>query len=86
MVSWREGKVHGKNMLKRVLIPLPLKDFDPTESAIPWKILNEQGVEVRFATSSGDPAVCDQRILKGEGLGLLASMLQADLNAQRAHA
>jgi protease I len=73
-------------MLKRVLIPLPLKDFDPTECAIPWKILNEQGVEVRFATSSGAPAVCDQRMLRGEGLGPLASMLQADLNAQRAHA
>lgn len=35
-------------------MPLPDKDFDPSESAIPWKILQVNGVEVFFATENGN--------------------------------
>jgi hypothetical protein len=31
---------HGQAMA-RVLIPLPSRDFDPTESAVPWKVCSE---------------------------------------------
>jgi len=71
-------------MNKTVLIPLPSHDFDPTEAAVPWKMLSENGIKVVFATPSGSVAQCDDRMLKGTGLGLLAPVLQADSNAQLA--
>lgn len=65
-------------MTKRVLIPIPREDFDPTESAIPWKILTAAGIEVVFATPTGIAARCDDRMLYGRGLGLLSGLLAAD--------
>lgn len=38
---------------------------DPTETAIPWKILNEAGIETAFATENGKQPVCDSRMLTG---------------------
>jgi protease I len=73
-------------MAKRVLIPLPSHDFDPSEASIPWKILSERGIEVVFSTPTGKAAVGDQRMLKGTGLGILAPLLQADARAQIAYA
>jgi protease I len=72
-------------MQKKVLIPIPATDFDPTECAIPWKILKEAGIEVVFATPSGAVAQCDRRMLTGEGLGIFAPFLIADKNAQSAY-
>ena len=41
-------------MVKRkVLIPLPSHDFDPTEASISWKIIRDAGHEVIFATVDG---------------------------------
>ena len=34
----------------RVLIPLPDRDFDPTEVAVPWRVLCDAGHQVVFAT------------------------------------
>jgi putative intracellular protease/amidase len=34
-------------------MPLPTYGFDPTEVAIPWKILSEGGIEVVFTTPGG---------------------------------
>ena len=34
----------------RVLIPLPDRDFDVTEVAVPWRLLRDAGHEVVFAT------------------------------------
>lgn len=72
-------------MAKTVLLPLPSKDFDPTESAIPWQVLTRAGINVRFATATGSPAQCDQRMLNGKGLGILSPVLIADANAQAAY-
>ena len=61
--------------MKRVLIPLPSKQFDPSEVTIPWKILTGNNVSVSFATPNGSPAECDQIMLTGKGLGLLSGIL-----------
>ena len=34
----------------RVLLPIPDRDFDVTEVAVPWRILRDAGHEVVFAT------------------------------------
>lgn len=54
--------------MARVLIPLPARDFDPTEVAIPWRILSSAGHEVVFATPGGRVSEADPRMLSGEGL------------------
>lgn len=36
--------------MARVVVPLPDRDFDTTESAVPWKLLTEKGHDVVFAT------------------------------------
>lgn len=51
-----------------VLIPLPARDYDPTEAAVSWKGLVDVGHTVRFATPSGSPAPADDRMVSGRGL------------------
>lgn len=51
-----------------VIIPLPSRDFDPTEAAISWKVLNSLGHRVSFATPDGKPAKCDEIMITGVGL------------------
>jgi putative intracellular protease/amidase len=51
-----------------VLIPLPERDFDPTEAAIPWMVLSRLGHHVIFATPDGAPAHADDIMLTGVGL------------------
>ncbi len=51
-----------------VLIPIPERDFDPTEVAVSWKVLSRLGHEVRFATPAGRPARADELMVTGEGL------------------
>jgi hypothetical protein len=41
---------HIRRERLRVLMPLPDDDFDPSESAVPWKIMQEHGIDVVFAT------------------------------------
>lgn len=72
-------------MIKRVLIPIPTKDFDPTEVAIPWKILKSKGVDIIFATPHARKGECDRRMLEGIGLGPLSSMLSATKAARTAY-
>jgi protease I len=69
-----------------ILIPLPSGDFDPTECAVPWRRLSESGVEVLFATSDGQQADADARMLDGKGLGLWAPFLRADRRGRDAYA
>lgn len=38
----------------RVLLPLPDRDFDVTEVAVPWRLLTDAGHDVVFATERGD--------------------------------
>lgn len=56
-----------------VLVPLPDHDFDPTESAIPWKLLTSAGHEVMFATERGSVPACDARMLTGVLFGQLGA-------------
>jgi len=70
----------------RVLIPIPSCDFDPTESAIPWSVLSDRGVEVVFATPDGTPGTADARMLSGRGLGPWRPLLRADARGRRAYA
>jgi putative intracellular protease/amidase len=51
-----------------VLALLPAQDFDPTEVAVPWKILTGAGHTVRFATPSGRPSRADDIMISGKGL------------------
>lgn len=72
--------------MARLLIPLPARDYDPSEAAIPWKLLTERGHTLRFATPDGQPAQADPRMLDGHGLGPWKGVLRADANARAAHA
>lgn len=70
-------------MTKKVLIPLPSIDFDPTECSVPWHILKNAGVDVIFATPDGRKAVCDQKMLNGNGLLIFSKILKADTSARK---
>ena len=48
-----------------VLIPLPDNDFDPTESATPWRVCMERGWKATFSTEHGAVAEADHRLLMG---------------------
>ncbi len=69
----------------RVLLPIPNEDFDPTEAAVPWKILSEAGIEVVVATPDGQGAKADPIVLEGDALGFWKFVLQADSNGRLAY-
>ena len=66
-------------------MPLPSYGFDPTEAAIPWRILTYNNIEVVFATPNGQKAAADIRMLKGTDLGIWKSLLQARRDAVAAY-
>ncbi len=53
---------------KKIIIPLPNEDFDPSEVAIPWQLLRQHGFTILFATPDGKAARADPMMLSGEGL------------------
>jgi putative intracellular protease/amidase len=58
----------------RVLMPLPDHDFDTTEVAVPWRVLQDAGHEVAFATERGGRApACDPKLLTGVLFGRLGA-------------
>lgn len=58
----------------RVLVPLPDRDFDTTEVAVPWRLLTDRGHEVVFATQRGGAAPeCDPKLLSGVIFGKLGA-------------
>ena len=58
----------------RVLLPLPDRDFDVTEVAVPWAVLREAGHEVVFATEkAGTVPAADPRLLTGVLFGRLGA-------------
>ncbi len=59
-------------------MPIPTTGFDPTEAAVPWKMLSSAGIEVVVATPDGAPAAADPVVLSGEGLGPLGFLLRAN--------
>jgi putative intracellular protease/amidase len=82
----------------QVLIPIPARDFDPSEVAVSWSVLQDRGFQVVFATPEGRLSAADQLMLDGQGLDLwgwipglrrvpvLGLMLRANRNAREAHA
>jgi len=52
----------------KIPIPLPDKDFNPSEVAVPWKIYTHAGFAVIFATVDGQRAHADPIMLHGQGL------------------
>ena len=65
----------------KVLMPLPSFDFDPSEAAITWQVLKENGVDVVFATPDAKPAIADPRMLYGTGLSVFKRILMARQDA-----
>jgi putative intracellular protease/amidase len=55
-------------------MPLPDRDFDTTEVAVPWKLLGDSGHTITFATEDGGRApACDPRLLTGVVFGRLGA-------------
>lgn len=81
----------------KVIIPIPNRDFDPSEVALPWQIIRAAGHTVEFATPDGQRAYADPIMLSGEGLDpwgwipglkkirLIGLLLRADRFARRAY-
>ncbi len=69
-----------------ILVPLPNRDFDPTEAAVPWQILRAAGHTLVFATPDGRPAAADPIMVTGERLGILSPILRANTNGRDAYA
>lgn len=68
-----------------ILFPLPSRDFDPTESGVPWDILKKAGHTIVFATPDGLPAEADPIMVTGEGLGVFKKLLASDQNGAEAY-
>ena len=57
-----------------VLIPLPDRDFDVTEVAVPWRLLTRSNHQITFATEHGGaPPAADPRLLTGVVFGRLGA-------------
>ncbi len=68
-----------------ILIATSTSDFDPTEVAVPWRILRDAGVETVFATDTGQVGAADQRMIDGTGFGILKPFLIATKSARAAY-
>ena len=71
--------------MKSILIPLPTYGFDPTEAAIPWQILSDNGIKITFITPDGKLAEADKIMLTGKDLGVFKSLLMARNDTADAH-
>src|SRR3984957_19330497 len=55
-------------------MPLPDRDFDVTEVAVPWRVLSDAGYQVVFATErAGTVPAADPRLLTGVLFGQLGA-------------
>jgi putative intracellular protease/amidase len=81
-----------------VLMPLPALDFDPTEVAVSWLVLQARGHQVAFATPEGAVAPADELMVDGQGLDpwgavpglrsvtVVGRVLRANADGRRAYA
>ncbi len=69
----------------KILIPIPSYGFDPSETAIPWKLLSQNDFKVFFATPKGKKANGDSIMLTGKGLGIWRKLLKAGKDATLAY-
>lgn len=84
--------------MAKVLIPIPQRDFDPSEAAIGWSVLKRLNHSVAFATPDGKPGRADELMLTGEGLDVwgfvpglrrlvaVGRLMRANADARRAYA
>jgi len=84
--------------MAKVLIPIPHRDFDPSEVAIGWNVLKRFNHSVAFATPDGKPGAADDLMLTGEGLDIwgfipgvrhlvaIGRLMRANADARRAYA
>lgn len=63
--------------MARILVPLPDRDFDTTEVAIPWAVLRAAGHSVHFATERGAVPETDPLLLTGVIFGQLGALDEA---------
>ena len=61
----------------RILVPLPDRDFDVTEVAVPWRLFTRAGHDVVFATEQGEAPAADPRLLTGVIFGQLGADAEA---------
>ena len=54
--------------MARVLMPIPSRDFDPSEVAVSWRVLTDAGPHIHVATPDGRPGAADVLMLDGRGL------------------
>jgi putative intracellular protease/amidase len=60
-----------------VLFPLPDRDFDVTEVAVPWRLLRDAGHQPIFATETGATPACDPLLITGVVFGKLGARPEA---------
>lgn len=70
-------------MAKILFLPSSV-DCDPTELAVPARLLASRGHALVIATPDGRPPSADARVLTGRGFGILAPVLGASRSAQAA--
>jgi putative intracellular protease/amidase len=85
-------------MVSSVLLPIPGRDFDPTEVAVSWRVLQSAGHRVAFATPDGSAGAADDLMVTGRGLdpwgaipvmrnvALVGRALRANADGRRAYA
>jgi protease I len=66
-------------------MPIPSTDFDPTETGVPFAILEAAGHRVVMATPDGRPGAADPIMVTGKGLGILAPVLRANADGRSAY-
>jgi putative intracellular protease/amidase len=83
--------------MARVLIPIPHRDFDPSEAAVSWNVLKRFNHSIAFATPDGKPGRADDLMLTGEGLDIwgfipgvrhlvaIGRLMRANADARRAY-
>ena len=55
-------------LMATVLMPIPSRDFDPTEVAVTWQVLTAAGHRVVFTTPAGQVGAADDLMVTGQGL------------------
>lgn len=64
---------------------MPTYGGDPSEIAVPWKVLRKEGHEVVFSTPNGKKARADEIMITGKGLGIFKGILRARKDAREAY-
>ncbi|PRP86957.1 ThiJ/PfpI domain-containing protein [Planoprotostelium fungivorum] len=86
LYTCKNGKLQQKHLSRetdnrtlRALMPLPDKDFDTTETSVPWAYLSQRFPNLKwdFATENGAVAACDQLLLTGVIFGQLGATPEA---------